>query len=115
MASPPDALSPEDEALLSRLAARIAELRLEVPAILTLESSRPVSLLAGQAMIFFEPIAQSLFRLGDYRRFAALVENRGAIERFIQLIEQKAEERRAPKGGGGSSAPPSASGAPTRG
>ena len=87
-----------------------------MPAILTLESTRPVSLLAGQAMIFFEPMALALFRLTDYRRFASLVENRHAIERFVQLIERKAEERRAPRGGnaGGNPSPP-APGAPTRG
>lgn len=115
MASAPDALAPEDEALLERLAGRIVELRLEVPAILTLESARPVSLLAGQAMIFFQPVAQALFRLSDYQRFAALIENRGAIERFVQLIERKAEERRAPQGSAGGSTPPSTPGAPTRG
>ena len=48
--------------LLDRLAVRIVELRLETPAILTLETARPLSLLAAQAMMFFEPFAQALFR-----------------------------------------------------
>src|SRR5439155_119917 len=38
----------DDQALLDRLASRIVELRLELPAILTLETCRPLSLLAGQ-------------------------------------------------------------------
>ena len=60
-------LSLEDRALLEKLAQRVVELRLETPAILTLEGARPLSLLAGQAMLFFEPFAQALFRFGDYR------------------------------------------------
>ena len=44
MASEPPALAAEDLALLERVAARVVELHLEVPAILTLESVRPLSL-----------------------------------------------------------------------
>ena len=57
---------------------------MEVPAILTLETGRPLSLVAGQAMIFFEPIVLALFRLPDYRRFAALIERREALEALIR-------------------------------
>jgi hypothetical protein len=82
-----ETLTPEDRALLERLADRIVELRLEVPAILTLESGRPLSLLA----IFFEPIVQALFRLGDYRRFSKLIESREALETLTTLIERRAD------------------------
>jgi len=99
MASPAEALAAEDRALLERLAARIVELRLEVPAILTLESGKPLSLLAGQTLAFFEPIVQSLFHLSDYRRFAALVERREALEAFIDLIETRADAAREARRG----------------
>jgi hypothetical protein len=99
MASKPDVLSPEDLALLDRVAARIVELRLELPAILTLETGRPLSLLAGQTMIFLEPIVAALLRLPDYRRFAQLIERREAVEALIRALESRAEraaaERRA--------------------
>ncbi|MCE9626780.1 MAG: hypothetical protein K8R56_02550 [Candidatus Eisenbacteria bacterium] len=88
-----EAFTPEDRALIERLAGRIAELRLETPAILTLETTRPVSLVAGQAMLFFEPIVQALFRLPDYRRFAALAERRDALEALTVAIEQAADAR----------------------
>lgn len=89
----PESISPEDMDLLRRLAARVAELRMETPAILTLETARPVSLVAGQAMLFFEPFVQSLFRLSDYRRYAALAERRDALETLMRLIEEAAGER----------------------
>ena len=86
-------LAPEDRALLERLAKRIADMRLETPAILTLESTRPLSVLAGQAMLFFEPFAQALFRFDDYRRLAALIERRDALEALTGMIERAADER----------------------
>jgi hypothetical protein len=95
------ALPAEDRALLERLATRVVELRLETPAILALETALPVSLLASQALVFFEPLAQALFRLPDYRRFAALTERRDAIELLERLIEQAAAARDAQPPAGG--------------
>ena len=88
----PDAYTPEDEALLDRLAARVVELRMEVPAVLALESGRPLGFLASQAMLFFEPVARALFRLPDYRRLAALVERRETLEKLAAKIEARADE-----------------------
>ena len=84
-------ITPEDRALLDRIAARLVELHLEVPALLTLEGGRPLSLLAGQTMVFFEPIVRALFRLPDYRRFALLIERRETLDILIQLVEQHAD------------------------
>src|SRR5262249_41712742 len=86
-------LADADRALLERLARRIVELRLEVPALLTLETARPLSVLAGQSMLFLEPIVQSLFRFGDYRRVAALVERREALDELARRIEHATDER----------------------
>jgi hypothetical protein len=95
------ALAADDLEVLDRLARRVVELHLELPAILTLETGKPLSLLAGQTLVFFEPIVQSLFRWSDYRRFAQLIERREAVEALIQRIERRADEardaRRRPK------------------
>ena len=88
-----DVLAPEDRVLLERLARRVVELRLETPALLTIETARPLSVLAGQAMLFFEPFAQALFRFPDYRRVAALVERREALEALATMIERATDER----------------------
>jgi hypothetical protein len=113
MASDAPALAAEDLVLLERVAARVVELRLEVPAILTLESVRPVSFVASQAMIFFQPLVQALLRFSDYQRFAALAERRDALETLTVLIERRAGEsrasRRAARGGRGEGAPPASS------
>ena len=89
------ALAPEDQALLARLAERVVDLRLDVPALLALETVRPLSVIASQGMIFFEPLAQAFLRLPDYRRFAALAERREALEALAALIEKRVDETRA--------------------
>jgi len=99
---PEPEVAPDDVALLDRLAVRLVALRLETPAILALESARPLSFVAGQAMVFLEPIVQSLFRLPEYRRLAALVERRECLSVLVDRIEFRAAERGA--------APPSAKG-----
>jgi len=95
MASEPTALTSDDLALLDRLATRVVELHMEIPAILTLETSKPLTLLASQTLVFFEPIVQSLFRLEGYRRFAALVERRDALETLTRKIEEQADRASA--------------------
>jgi hypothetical protein len=95
MASEPSPLSAEDQALLQRLATRVVELHMEVPAILTLESAKPMTVIASQTLVFLEPMIQSLFRFSDYRRFTALIERRDVMEALIRRIEDEVERSRA--------------------
>ncbi len=108
MTKPDEVLDEQDRALLDRVAARIVELRLEVPAILTLEGSRPLTVVAGQAMIFLEPIVLALFHFPDYRRFAQAIERRAALDYLIRGIETRADDalvaRRGSRTAGGSEA-----------
>jgi hypothetical protein len=84
-------LSAEDLALLDRVAARVVELRMDVPAMLTLESAAPMSMIAGQTLVFFEPFVAALLRLPDYRRFARLIERRDAVAALTDAIEARAQ------------------------
>ena len=101
-----DSLTPDEQQLIERLAARVVELHLELPAILTLEGGKPLSVLAGQAMIFFEPFIQTIFSFPDYRRFAQLIERRDAVEALIQAIERRADEARLARRAAKASTPP---------
>ena len=108
MASEAPVLTDDERRVLERLADRVVELRCEVPAILTLESARPLSLVASQTMIFFEPIVQAMFRIGDYRLYASLIERREVLDLLVRMIETRADDaharRRATRGR--KSAPP---------
>jgi hypothetical protein len=92
MTTRPESLTVEDEAVLQRVATRVVDLRMEVPAILTLEGGLPMSVIAGQTLHFFQPVVQAMFRLPDYQRFATLVERRDALQYLTALIEARADE-----------------------
>lgn len=95
MGSSDVALPPADAALLDRVAARIVELRLETPAILMLESARPLTLLASQSLLFFEPLVQSLFGLAEMRRWSELIARRDVVDELVRRIEAASERARS--------------------
>jgi hypothetical protein len=65
-----------------------------VPAILFLESVKPLSFVGSQALYFFEPMVRAVFTVPDYERFAALMERRENFEALLVAIEQKDEVSR---------------------
>jgi len=79
--------------LIEKIARRVVQWRLTVPAIVVLESAKPLSFVASQVMVFFEPIVQSLFSFKDYRDFYEMLEDRKNIELLIQAIERAEDER----------------------
>ena len=89
----PDTFSDEDQALFDKLAAWLVERRLETPAILFLESVRPMSFVGAQAMHFFEPFARAIFPVKDYERVARLMEQRSNLELLVRTIETAADRR----------------------
>ena len=91
----PDALPPEDQAVFDRLARWIVERRLETPALLFLESSRPLSFVGSQAMHFFHPLASVLFTGPDYGRLARLLEDRENLSILLATLEGEADRREA--------------------
>jgi len=95
MTETPGGTAESDEALLLTVAQRVVRLRMEVPAVLFLESVRPLSFVGSQAMVFFQPFAQALFPWNQYERFTQLVSDRDNLERLTRLIEAEADAREA--------------------
>ena len=89
------ALPPEDQALFDRLARWIVERRMETPALLFLETARPLSFVGAQAMHFFQPLASVLFTGPDYERLARLMEDRQNLSLLLATIEGEADRRDA--------------------
>jgi hypothetical protein len=85
--------SDPDEALLTGIASRIVKMGLAVPAVFFLESSKPLSFIGSQALVFLEPFVKAFLNLKSYDRFTALMEDRKNVERLIQRVEQLEEER----------------------
>ena len=88
-------LTAEDRALFGKLGAWLAARRLETPAILFLESVRPLSFVGAQGMYFLEPFARGIFDVTEYERLARLLERRPNIEVLVRAIEDAADEREA--------------------
>lgn len=87
-----EACSEEDRALLSKVAGFVVKRGMTVPAILFLESMRPLNFVGSQVMVFFQPILASFFSTEEYDRLARILERRNSIDRLIEQIE---EERRS--------------------
>jgi len=77
----------EDEEMIRKLAERLVRMRMSVPAIFFLESSKPLAFVGSQLLIFLEPFVQTLFNFAQYQRFAALMEDRDNWELLIRKLE----------------------------
>ena len=83
----PEPLSPEDRVLLERMAGWLAGRRLTVPAVLFLESVKPLHFVGSQMLVFFEPMVHAFTAGKEYTRFARLMEDSDALEAFLVMIE----------------------------
>ena len=93
-ASPDDHLSLEDRVLLEKMADWLVERRMSTPAVLFLESVKPLNFLGSQAMFFFEPMVKAFFTAKDYTRLATLMEHRDSVETLLSMIEASDERTR---------------------
>lgn len=84
MTSEPD---PEDLRLIRRVAEVVVARRMAVPAILFIESSRPLSFVGSQFLYFLEPVVRAFLPGDQFRRVAALLEDRDNVERLLVAIE----------------------------
>ena len=83
-------LSPEDLALLERVAAAVVERGMATPAVLFLESVGPMNFLGSQALHFFTPLLEVVFPQRDVERVAFLLERRDTLSRLVAMIESGA-------------------------
>lgn len=79
--------------LINKIAQRIVDLRMTPVAIVFLESSKPLSFLGNQLMVFFQPFYRAFFSFPEYDEIALMLEDRNNIEALICEIERLEEER----------------------
>lgn len=84
---------PEDEqhALLEKLAQWIVRRNLTTPAVLFLETGKPLNFLGSQLLIAFSPFVQAFFKGEKYHKIALILEKDENVELLLQLIEQSEE------------------------
>ncbi|MFA6317316.1 MAG: hypothetical protein WC943_07850 [Elusimicrobiota bacterium] len=90
-------VSQEDTAWLDSIAEKLSKRSLSQPAILFLESSKPVQFLAGQAVRFVDPIFSLVVPEHRLERLADLLERRQAAEHLIKALERLEAPGNGPK------------------
>lgn len=80
-------IPPEEEAVLEMVAKKVVAWRMAVPAILFLESVKPLNYIGSQMMVFFEPI-MSIFSIKEYNNFRLAMERRENVENLLKKIEK---------------------------
>ncbi len=82
--------TPEDLALLERVARAIVARGMAAPATLFLESMGPMNFLGSQALHVLAPIIEFALSGSELTQIARLLERRESIQRLIILIEGRA-------------------------
>ena len=80
--------SPEDVAVLERVAEAIVARGMATPAMVFLESVGPLNFLGSQALHFFTPILEVVIPHREIERVASLLERRDTLSRLADLIER---------------------------
>ncbi|NLI16627.1 MAG: hypothetical protein GX409_10120 [candidate division Zixibacteria bacterium] len=87
-----DKPTPDEQELMDRLAKWVVKKGLTVPAIIALESVKPLNWIGSQAMVFFDPFFSSIFSakttLKDYETFQRMMEKRQNVENLLLTIEK---------------------------
>ncbi len=81
-------MAEEELAVMDKLAQKVCDRGFTVPAILFLESVKPLNYIGSQTMVFFEPIIQTMFNFRDYDVLRSALEKRESIEVMILKIEK---------------------------
>lgn len=87
-------LEEKDVALLEKIAKGVVSRRMTAPAILFLESVKPLSFVGGQALVFFGPVLEVVLKREEIERAAKMLERRDVLEGLALKIEALEAERR---------------------
>ncbi len=84
----PDVENKELPEPLDRLARAVVDRNMEMPAIVLLESIRPLNFLASQTMHAAWPLIRMAGSFDDYRTIATALEDRETLQRLAGRIEE---------------------------
>lgn len=79
---------------MERLARLVVRRRMTAPALMALESTRPLSFIGSQVLAFAGPMLKLAFSPGEYDRLQGLLERRRSIDWIIEAIAESEDRRR---------------------
>ncbi len=84
-----------DQDVIDEFADKVVQRRMTSVSIFFLESMKPLRFVAGQMLLFFQPIVQIIWQEPlKYEQFVAFLERPDSVERLIQAIERAFERNR---------------------
>jgi len=78
-----------NESLVDQVVQQIRRWRLDAPAVLFLEVTKPLSFLASQGLLLCEPLLGSLVAKEQVTVYAQLLADRSSLERLIARLEEE--------------------------
>jgi hypothetical protein len=81
------AATDEEKRVVDFLAERVVRHGMTLPAVMFLESARPMNFVGAQVMAFFEPVVRGLLDWRGYAVLQALLHRRGSIPMILDRIE----------------------------
>jgi hypothetical protein len=82
--------TPEETALLEKIAALVVRRGMAAPALLFLESLGPLNFLGSQVVHGLRPFLELVCDAAEMERLAVVLERRDSVERLITLIQEQA-------------------------
>lgn len=84
-----ESLTADEQKILFKISDYIVRKGFTVPAILALESVKPLNYIGSQAMVMLEPFVQAVVKdVSSYNTFRRMMEKRDNMERLLQKIEE---------------------------
>jgi len=97
--SGPATLTDVEAAVVGRLADEVVRRGMTAPALLALESFRPLNAIGANAMHALTPFVSVVTDPAAFTTLAALLERRGSVEAICQVIEARADAGNPPQSG----------------
>jgi len=73
--------------LIEKASQYIVKHRMAAPAIMTIESLRPLARIGSQVIYFFSPFIETLFNTKEHQEFAVLLEKEDSVKLLIDRID----------------------------
>ena len=87
----------QDRELIDTVCREVVKRGMATPAILFLESTRPLNYIGSQTMTFFEPVMHAVLRHPEaWKRFSRILEHRGSVEFISRRIDALNTESKPP-------------------
>lgn len=85
-------ITEEQKAVVDKICREVARRQMSTPALIFLETVRPLNYIGSQVMHYFKPIISAILTSENYQNFAEFLERRASVDHLCRRIEYFEEE-----------------------